>query len=286
MPHDFSDEIQVAFDRYEAERDARVELPPLRFVGGPYFPARVKKGDILQCARLGEMRVVGWSDGPLPWPKGVRGRGGPPSLILFADLEKAVRVESAVAVALAWGVSRNSVRDWRAALGVGPITQGTAARHKQNKPAICAGIDYEAISRICHTPEKTEKARLTRLANGHKKRQWSAEEVAWMGQLSDAEIAERLGCNKLTVARERNRRGIAGRFTGCSADLPPVDPSKIRARRLALGLTQQEVGARMGKAKDRVIQLEAAISKRAKPETLEHLAQALECEKRDLQPDW
>ena len=285
MPHDFTAVIQVAFDRYEAERDARVKLPPLRFVASPYFPPHVKKGDLIECARLGEVRVIGWSDGPLPWPKGARGRGGPPSLILFADLEKAVRVESQVAVALAWGVSRITVHHWRAALEVERLTPGTAARYKQNEPAISAQIDWEPVARALHTPQAIAKADKTRRANAIGHRKWSEEEVAWMGQLSDAEIAQRLDCNKLTVANERNRRGIAGRFVGCSADLPTINPAKVRAQRLALGLTQREVGARLGKGARRVAYLESSLSTRVKPETLEQLAKALECKKNDLQPE-
>lgn len=276
MPTDHSAEINAAFARYEAEREARVNLPSLRFAGGPYFAPRVKRGDIVECARLGEMRVIGWSEGPLPWPKGTR--GGPPSLILFADLERAVRIESSVAITLAWGVSRQTAHEWRAALDVERITRGTMNRFKQNETAITAQTDWEAVSQIIHTPELFEKARQTRNHNAIGKRQWSEEEVAWMGQITDAEIARRLKCNKLTVAMERRRRGIAGTFIGCNVNWPLIDPAKIRTRRLALGLTQRELGARMDKGEKRVAQLESGLTARVKPDTLCQLAQALECE--------
>src|SRR5262249_52013493 len=46
------------------------------------------------------------------------------TLILYGDLEKAVRRESAVAVAHWWGVSVQTVWAWRKALDVPPLTDG------------------------------------------------------------------------------------------------------------------------------------------------------------------
>lgn len=103
-----------------------------------------------------------------------------------------------------------------------------------------------------------------------------------MGQVTDVEIASRLGCNKLTVAMERRRRGIAGTFTGHNANWPLIDPAKIRIWRLKLGLTQRELGARMDKGEKRVAQLESGLTARVKPDNLCQLAKALECEQCEL----
>jgi hypothetical protein len=52
------------------------------------------------------------------------------TLILYGDLARAVRRESAVAVAHAWGVTAQTVTKWRRALGVPRATEGTSRLHR------------------------------------------------------------------------------------------------------------------------------------------------------------
>lgn len=115
--------------------------PPL--VAGPYRSPRVRPGHTVACLVRGEVEVDGVTEGvrstadgtPLAWPYVEPCPGtGKRSLLLVADLVKAVRAESAQAVARCWGVSRWQVTRWRRALGVGRMTAGTRARWAELRP--------------------------------------------------------------------------------------------------------------------------------------------------------
>jgi hypothetical protein len=89
---------------------------------GPYKSPPFKVGQQVQCAVRGVVTIAGVSNGPIPWPFCVhRCR----ALIVYRDLERAVRQEPASAVAHWWGVSINTVGRWRHALGVGRSNPGT-----------------------------------------------------------------------------------------------------------------------------------------------------------------
>lgn len=93
---------------------------------GTYRTPRFNYGDVVSCARLGEVRITALTDGPIPWPVGQRLRNGRrPAIILYAGLGEAVRRESASAVAHHWGVTAQTVSLWRRTLGVGVMTEGT-----------------------------------------------------------------------------------------------------------------------------------------------------------------
>ena len=285
MPHDYTPEIEAAFAAFELKRVKRVELPPLRFERGPYFPPQVEIGDEIECARFGLVRMVGWSDGPLPWPQCRLSSN--PSMILFADLERALRVESAQAIAVAWGTWGPTVSTWRKALNVKRVTIGTSARWSENFNIVISPEQQREGLKRAHEPEFIRLANVTRGAHGHLGNQhdWSEEEIGWLGVLTDKEVAERLDCNKLTVARERRRRGIASTGPiGYGAGLLPFDGAKMRVRRLILNLTQPEVAARIGRSTGRVTFLESGLAPRVKPQTLEDIARALGCQPEDLQP--
>lgn len=97
---------------------------------GPYRAPGLHVGEHVMDEMRGQVRVhdIVWS-GRLAWPRGIRdGRSpGRPGLILIGDLIRAVRQESASAVAEYWGVSTHQVSRWRRALGVGRVTPGTHA---------------------------------------------------------------------------------------------------------------------------------------------------------------
>lgn len=76
--------------------------PPLHF--GPYTAPKARLGDTVVCAKRGRLVVRGFTSGPMPWPTGLVGRGKV-CIILCGDLVRAVRRESAAAVAAHWGVS-------------------------------------------------------------------------------------------------------------------------------------------------------------------------------------
>jgi hypothetical protein len=85
-------------------------------------------GGVVRCARRGNLRIVGLSDAPIPWPVGQtlpKGKGR--ALVLYGDLAEAVRRESAEAVLHHWGVKGTTVWTWRKALGVTQYNEGTTA---------------------------------------------------------------------------------------------------------------------------------------------------------------
>ncbi len=76
-------------------------MPDERRIGhgiGPYHAPAVGVGDWLDCAIGGRVQVIGWREGPIPWPmrrsSGIYGR----TFILCGDLATAVRTESNVAL--------------------------------------------------------------------------------------------------------------------------------------------------------------------------------------------
>ncbi len=56
---------------------------------GKYRTPRVRVGRFVRCLIRGEVKVVGFTDGPIPWPKGKTTRR--PAIIVYADLARAVR---------------------------------------------------------------------------------------------------------------------------------------------------------------------------------------------------
>ncbi|MEN5117489.1 hypothetical protein ABE488_09170 [Luteimonas sp. TWI662] len=89
---------------------------PNDLIAGPYQPPACHVGDWLDDEIEGRTEVGGWTDAPLPWPR--RRKAGRPSLILTAELARAVRTESVAAVCHWWGVGATKVWQWRKALGV------------------------------------------------------------------------------------------------------------------------------------------------------------------------
>lgn len=107
-------------------------MPP-ELLAGPYHAPFVRRGDWLDDEIDGAVKVGGYSEGRIAWPK--RLKTGNASLILCADLVRAVRTESALAVQYWWGVGPVTVWKWRKALGVNPQNcAGTQALYKAFKP--------------------------------------------------------------------------------------------------------------------------------------------------------
>ena len=113
------------------------------FIGGPYSLPPYRIGDTLVDVRRGEIAVTGRHPCPAgQWPTGTdyptATRAG---LILCGSLIDAVRTESVAAICHHWGVSRWTVRRWRAALGVGRYTPGTTALQSETVGEHFSNID-------------------------------------------------------------------------------------------------------------------------------------------------
>lgn len=282
--HDFTSAIEAAFANYESTRKGKVVLPPPRFLFGPYVSPAVEIGDEVQCARHGLVRVTRWSDGPIPWPQ-CRKRGCH-ALIVFADLERALRNESSLVVSLAWGISRITIWKCRQALRLDNATPGTTKR-RGDITDLLLHTSRDENGQVISARRGARKARdNSQRFRGVSQLTWAPEVVAMMGVSSDREIARRLGCAAQSVARERLRRGILPLAWGGArqSDLCGVDGARVADQRRKLDLTQTETGARIGRERGYISQLEVGYYPRITRSMLEDLARALECQPDDLRP--
>ncbi len=160
---------------------------------GPYRAPALKKGDRALCLyRDAEVIVFGWHDALISWPLCYRAgtRAAGKGLLVDEELARAVRHESATAMSHWWGVSQVPVNRWRAALGVGRM-------------------DAEGSRRLIHG------AALGGL-NARRKRQWpmvrlwSAEDLALLATLSDAEVARLTSRSPHAVAKMRKKLRSSG----------------------------------------------------------------------------
>ena len=111
----------------------------------------------MRCARRGDVRIVGLSDAPIPWPIGqTLPRGRARALVLYGALAEAVRRESAEAVAHHWGVTAQTVTARRKAPEVGEYTEGTQAL-KSERLAPALERAREAAKPTLSSPERREK---------------------------------------------------------------------------------------------------------------------------------
>jgi hypothetical protein len=97
-----------------------------------YRTPTFRYGQVVGCARFGDVRIVKLSAGPIPWPIGQRvdRPATKPTMILYADLARAVRRESSLTVQRTFGVGPTSVWQRRKALGVPANNEGTMARRR------------------------------------------------------------------------------------------------------------------------------------------------------------
>ena len=101
-----------------------IDSERFKLLYGPYLPPKCQEGDKLRCEHRGrEVRVGAISDAPIRWP--CAWAKGPRSPILCGELIRAVRLESAIAVAHHWGVNRATVSIWRRGLKVARMTLGS-----------------------------------------------------------------------------------------------------------------------------------------------------------------
>jgi len=96
-------------------------FPPVlqyRFKAGPYKPPLVNTGAILHDEYLGDVKIAGTTDAPIPWPAHNYSRGRHSGLmpVLAGDLVRAVCEEEELAVAHYWGVTRHMVNQWKCAV--------------------------------------------------------------------------------------------------------------------------------------------------------------------------
>lgn len=165
-------------------------MPP-ELLGAPYAAPECRAGDWLDDEIDGRLQVGGWTDAPMPWPR--RRKSGRPSLILTAELARAVRTESSEAICYWWGVGPTKVWMWRQALGVGRVTEGThrLLRERSALTPEAAAIGREravspesrakmSANRRGKPAHPNTKAALLEAAKRPKPPDWGARANAWM----------------------------------------------------------------------------------------------------------
>lgn len=160
-------------------------------IAGPYYPPACNVGDWINDEQDGLLEVGGWTTAPISWPR--RKKTGRPSLILCGDLVRALRIESAAAICYWWGVGPTKVWQWRQALGIGPITDGTrkllqdntgvppeAAARGRQKAATAESRAKMAETKRGKPAHPATKAALLNAAKQPKPPEWGKRANAWM----------------------------------------------------------------------------------------------------------
>lgn len=164
-------------------------------IGGPYSAPAVRAGDWLDDEIDGRLEVGGWTSAPLSWPR--RKKTGRHSLILTAELARAVSTESAEAICYWWGVGPTKVWMWRQALGVGRVTEGTrmllqertgvppeAARRGRRRAASPESRAKMAATKRGKPMHPATRAALLKASRRRKPAEWGVRASAWMRGVS------------------------------------------------------------------------------------------------------
>ena len=191
---------------------------------GPYTPPNLKVGDRAVCLfRDTDVIITSWTDAPIPWPRfrAVDKPHGGSGLLVDEELARAVRSESKAAVMYWCGASHAAVYNWRKALGVGQWEpEGSRRLHRVNSAKVAAAFQAHEF-----TEAERRQRRQTALRNNLARHLqpgyngpaytegWTAADLALLGTMPDAELAERIGRPYWSVFYARRGRGIPA-FTG------------------------------------------------------------------------
>lgn len=175
---------------------------------GSYSPPRVRYGSTVADACRGDVVVVALSDGRIPWPLG-RGKGNSNrALIVYADLARALRRESAQAVAYWWGVTGQTVSRWRKALDVVRPTDGERQLRAEHGRRNWRKVGPKLLSKS----RKVFAASKLAMSAAHRKRgtrppwlkpAWTIAEDTLLARSSPAEVSKKTGRTLQAVYQRR-----------------------------------------------------------------------------------
>lgn len=170
---------------------------------GPYVAPGLRYGRTAIDACSGEVITVGLSAGRIPWPLGRLNGNSNRALIVYGALARAVRRESASAVAYWWSVTGQTVSKWRNALGVVGPTDGEremrAELGRRNWPKV--GPKFLAKA---HDPERARKIAAAKLGKPR-----SPETIEKMRRAATGRKHSAATRRKMSAAH-RKRRSIRG----------------------------------------------------------------------------
>ena len=201
---------------------------------GPYVVPNCKLGDRLLCEyRARELSVRGMTDGLIQWPCTRRNRTKSP--IVCGDLVRAIRTESAMAVAYHWGVRHKTIWKWRKALGVPRMTNGSR-RLRIEYAAEHFTPEVRAKGRAAmHTPEV--RAKLSAARKGRPQHPNTIAACRELGKRPKSEEWKR-GMSERSKKMWANREahGLPSRREWTEEQLALIGTGSDRAVALALGL--------------------------------------------------
>jgi hypothetical protein len=199
---------------------------------GKYGMPRVRVGAFVRCLIRGEVEVVGFRDGPIPWPVCKTARRH--ALVVYAGLARAIRQESAQAVGHWWGVGTDRVWKWRKTLGVGATTRGTS----KLRSAYCDEPWFIAARRKAHAktddPGRREKIAASKRGKPRPRHVIEAMAAARTGKPHSEETRRKMS---EAHKRRRTRPPKAGRPWAPEGDepartLPPAGVARRTGRTL------------------------------------------------------
>lgn len=238
----------------------------------------------------------GWSKGRIPWPLGHPGGKyqGRNSFIVCGDLVRAIQSEANVAVQYWWGVQEKKVTVWRRALGVGASTDGThRLRHEAEMTPERLAMWRKAQTKAVSFDVMEKRREVAEIRGYYRSNAlpWPEENVALLGTMSDRLLGLKLGLATEVVNTYRRKLGIPafheeqGIRTAWAGNRIPLSKTKFRERRITMGLTQTQVAERAGMIAERLHYYEKIDGRWVNRQTLESLAEALECNPAEIVHD-
>jgi hypothetical protein len=213
--------LRLEVPRYDsAEQEEKV-----RFVGGPYAPPIVPLGGWLKCDVRGRLQVGGYTNALIPWPVAVN---HPRQMILCADLVKALKTESRLAVCFHFGISPQIVSEYKRRLGIERFTPGSTrlfwrnvklagseeartkmSRQREGRKDLMTPADRERLRQIQKRPKslawkaKAAEKWQRRYALLGKPEVWTEEELALIGTRPDREVARLVNRSVLAIKAKK-----------------------------------------------------------------------------------
>ena len=187
--------------------------PPLI---GRYVRPSVHLGERVGCLfRECECTVTSMSDGRIPWPRAHRcdGHGGASGLWVNAELERAIRTESAAALRYWFGASQITIWQWRKHFGVSSgADSALGTRCARSAAAAKAGAlqrtrVWTATERAARS-ERAKRLGLRPVRWTPERGGWAAEHLALLGTDHDKVIAQKIGRTRSAVKAKRQHLGI------------------------------------------------------------------------------
>lgn len=207
-------------------------------------------------------------------------------------------IDSAVARRL--GVAKSSVAIRRQILGISTYQESLRGRKVEARPSPLPAEAWPLLGTIPDLEIARRYALSTYLVRqcrrklgiasfsgvGAKpKHQWTEETEKLLGTLPDQKVADRLSIPVSSVAAKRYALGIPSckmRNRPRAAHLIPFDGQKVRARRLALGLTYEATSGGNATHKSHLAKMEKGIITSVTQKTMRWLCEVLQCQPDDI----